>query len=141
MLGSGLAAGWQPTDHIFLTVPEISCKHYLQSYPFTIASRAPSSENLVSNLSFIIRAQDGFSCDLLQYAKAHKEAHVCLDGSYGSQHAVELLQDSDVNVIIAGGSGIAVTWPLVWAVLDADQQYLDLESSTRKTSRKRILFI
>ena len=35
------------------------------------------------------------------------------DGPYGSHHARSLFQDSDLAILVAGGGGIAVAWPLV----------------------------
>ncbi|MCJ1396599.1 hypothetical protein MMC18_009500 [Xylographa bjoerkii] len=142
ILGHNVAYGWRPTDHVFLSVPNISHKHFIQSHPFTIASRAPALDADVAKMDFVIRAQDGFSGDLLRYSKGHKEAKVRLDGPYGSQDTVEMLQDSDSCVIVAGGSGIAVTWPLVWAVVAANNNsQSDLESNPRSFSSKKILFI
>ena len=118
ILGAGLTAGWKATEHIFLTVPSLSPKHIIQAHPFTIASKAPSSHDKEANLELIIRAQDGFSGDLARYAQDHDAVAIRLDGPYGSQSAVDLLHESDHIVIVAGGSGIAVAWPLVWSVID-----------------------
>ena len=142
ILGHNVAHGWRPTDHVFLSVPEISHKHLVQSHPFTIASRAPAADALVGEMDFIIRAQDGFSSDLLRYAEGHSEARIRLDGPYGSQDALEMLQDSDRCVVVAGGSGIAVIWPLVWAIVAANNNnQADLESTPSSSSKKKILFI
>lgn len=142
LVGAGIGGGWKPTDHVFLTVPAISRKHIIQSHPFTIASRAPSLKDDTAWLELLIRAQDGFSGDLLRYAEGHEKAYVRLDGPYGSQHAIEMLQDSDICVIVAGGSGIAVTWPAVCAVVDPSRQGdKDPESDAYFQVPKRILFV
>ena len=142
LLSRNVGSGWRPTDHVYLSVPAISRKHDLQSHPFTIASRAPASDAHVAELDLVIRAQDGFSSDLLQYAKRHLETKVRLDGPYGSQDAVEMLQDSDICVMVAGGSGIAVTWPLAWTVVEANSKnQADVERSSGSIPSKRILFI
>ncbi|MCJ1438443.1 hypothetical protein MMC27_007832 [Xylographa pallens] len=142
ILGHNVAHGWRATDHVFLSVPEISHKHLVQSHPFTIASRAPFSDSLVGEMDFIIRAQDGFSSDLLRFVKGHSEARIRLDGPYGSQDALEILQDSDSCVIVAGGSGIAVIWPLAWAIVAANNNnQADLESTPSSALSKKILFI
>ena len=139
-LAPTLASGWKPTDHVFLTIPTLARKHLLQAHPFTIASRAPSSDtdSDSADLTLLIRARDGFSSDLVRYAKAHAQVQARLDGPYGSSHATHLIQDSEVCVLVAGGSGIAVTWPLVWAALENSQ---DAESATGRKSRKRVLFV
>lgn len=140
VLGSNITHGWKPTHHIFLTIPSLSRKHIIQAHPFTIASRAPSPDAETAELDLVIRAQDGFSGDLLRYSKGHDTVAIRIDGPYGSQSAVELLQDSDISIVIAGGSGIAVAWPLVWSVIDA-QPTQDPERFSVVTSRKKLLLI
>lgn len=121
-LSHDIRTGWKATEHVFLTVPCLSPKHSLQAHPFTIASRAPGSGDTELDLELIIRKQDGFCKHLLQYTKENNDndhlALIKLDGPYGSQSAVHLLQESDISIIVAGGSGIAVTWPLVWSAID-----------------------
>ena len=135
-----ITGGWKATEHVFLTVPSLARKHIFQAHPFTIASKAPQAEQIGANLKLIIRAQDGFSADLLSYAKSHKSVDIRLDGPYGSQSAVHMLQGSDRAIIIAGGSGIAVAWPLVSALLEVKGGN---DPENPNTSRKRIeiLFI
>lgn len=137
---SSIKRGWKATEHVFLTVPSLSAKHIIQAHPFTIASKAPSSNTEVADLELLIRAQDGFSADLVRYAQGHNMTTVRLDGPYGSQSAVNMLQGSDHAVIVAGGSGIAVTWPLVWSLLD-DSGGNDLENSNKGMSKRKILFV
>lgn len=137
----GISGGWDSTDHVFLSVPYLGRKHWIQAHPFTIASRAPSPGQSAVNLDLIIRAQDGFSQDLLQYAQNHAHTEVRLDGPYGSHSAVRMLRDSDLAVVIAGGSGIAVGWPLVWSVLDPRRQK-DMEISIEEAGLpKKILLV
>lgn len=146
MLGAGITAGWKATEHVFLTVPSLARKHVIQAHPFTIASKAPTNDE-EANLELIIRAQDGFSGDLVRYAKCHDTVTIRIDGPYGSQSAVEMLQDSDYAVIVAGGSGIAVAWPLVWSLIIDGAATRDLEHSilspaARKMKKeKKILFV
>lgn len=118
LLNSNITHGWKATEHVFLTVPGLARKHTIQAHPFTIASKAPSIVDTDLQLELIIRAQNGFSRDLLRYGEVYKTAAVRLDGPYGSQSAVDLIRDSDICVIVAGGSGIAVAWPLVWSAID-----------------------
>ena len=136
----GLVSGWKATDHVFLSIPSLGRKHRIQSHPFTIKSRAPRGSDIDSSLDLIIRAQDGFSGDLVQYAKAHPSATIRLDGPYGSQSAVRMLQESDLAVIVAGGSGIAVAWPLVWSLLDSQKPH-DEEFSTKSMFTRKVLFV
>lgn len=132
-------AGWKATEHVFLTVPCLSPKHNLQAHPFTIASKAPGVGDTELDLELIIRKQGGFCKDLLQYAKENNDTRhlplIKLDGPYGSQSAVNLLQDSNISIIVAGGSGIAVTWPLVWSAIDTTQY----ESNNRNADPEDVL--
>ena len=135
--GQSITNGWKATNHIFLTVPAISRKHIVQAHPFTIASTPPFPGDPECCLKLIIRAQDGFSRDLLKYANSHDKVTIRIDGPYGSQTAVRLLKDSETSIIIAGGSGIAVTWPLVWSVI-RDCRRQDVEGLPYL---KRVLFV
>lgn len=126
-----IKCGWKPTDHVFLTVPALGRKHALQAHPFTIASGAPPSKHGAGGgdagqpvhcwMNLLIRAQEGFTADLLCYAHRHHRVSVRLDGPYDSSHALEMLRASDNAVLVAGGSGIAVTFPLVWALLMGEE--------------------
>ena len=137
---SNITSGWKTTEHVFLTVPSLAHKHIIQAHPFTIASPAPSPGDKEANLKLLIRAQDGFSADLLRYAHTHSTVTIRLDGPYGSQSAVNMLQSSDNAILVAGGSGIAVTWPLVWSILEAFT-INDLERSSKITNSKKIFFV
>lgn len=137
---SDIKSGWNSTEHVFLTVPSLSQKHITQAHPFTIASKAPDFRDSESNLQLIVRARNGFTSDLLKFSQSHDETEIRIDGPYGSQSAVETLQNCDIPIIIAGGSGIAVTWPLIWSILSPDSPK-DIESSALTGLLTRILFI
>jgi hypothetical protein len=135
----GIKNGWRPAEHVFLTVPALSHKHLVQAHPFTIASAAPTDTDSHAWLNFLIRAQDGFSRDLLRHAKFHSSVNIRIDGPYGSSHALEMLHDNDVAVTVAGGSGIAVAFPLVWSLLAASSP--DLEPESHRQSKPRVCLI
>ncbi|KAK0113698.1 hypothetical protein ONS95_013947 [Cadophora gregata] len=118
VFGKSIYSGWHATDHIFVTVPSLS---RIQAHPFTIASAAPRSGDEVAQMDLIVRAQDGFSRDLLNAARLHKSLNIRIDGPYGSSHAREMLEDSDLALLVAGGSGIAVSWPVVKHLLDINR--------------------
>ncbi|KAI4179261.1 MAG: hypothetical protein L6R41_007946 [Letrouitia leprolyta] len=140
LAGSRITNGWKATEHVFLTVPAISRRHFVQAHPFTISSRAPDKYDTATQLKLIIRAQKGFSGDLLRYAKSCSTANVRIDGPYGSQSALHLLRQCDLSVIVAGGSGIAVALPLVWA-LHYHCSCVDLEHSAGKKLPSRTVLI
>ncbi|KAI9888689.1 MAG: hypothetical protein M1814_006545 [Vezdaea aestivalis] len=132
VFGADIRTGWKATDHVFISIPSLSWKDKLTSHPFTIAS-SHSNNNGNTQLDLIIRAETGFSRDLLCLAERSSKAMVRLDGPYGSQNAVSMLKSCDAAAVIAGGSGIAVIWPLIWEVLRLPQD----ESSTQL----RLLFV
>ena len=148
VLNSGLEQGWRPTEHVFVSIPALARKHIVQAHPFTISSCAPSSAGTdldgkaaTAHLSLLVRSQSGFSSDLLHYAQGHSAVSIRLDGPYGSQSAVSILQDCDLSIIVAGGSGIAVAWPLVHAVLKSHVQRTDPENRPASEEAKRVLFV
>jgi NAD(P)H-flavin reductase len=113
LFGKSIVTGWSPTDHVFVTVSALGREHILQAHPFTISSAAPTSKDEEANLELLIRAQSGFSKYLLGHVQRHNTLTLRLDGPYGSTHARQLLEDSDLALVVAGGSGIAVAWPLI----------------------------
>ncbi|KAI5360952.1 Putative ferric reductase transmembrane component-like domain-containing protein [Septoria linicola] len=124
--GRNMQHGWLPSHHVFLTVPGIGKKHMWQAHPMTIASAAPGSDSNGQShawFNLIIRAKGGFSRELLEYARVYDHARVRLDGPYGSLHALEMLHAGDVAVIVAGGSGIAVAYPMLWDLLRRNNEH------------------
>ena len=120
-LGKSVKYGWRAADHVFVSVPSLGRKYIFQAHPLVIASAAPSPGADVAQLDFIVRARDKFSLDLLHSARKHDRLKVRLDGPYGSSLARSMLGDSDVAILVAGGSGIAVAWPLVMHLLELNQ--------------------
>ncbi|KAL9600680.1 MAG: hypothetical protein Q9219_003010 [cf. Caloplaca sp. 3 TL-2023] len=140
LAGAGVTSGWKATDHVFLTVPALSRKHVIQAHPFTITSQAPHQSDSEAELKLIIRAQNGFSRDLVNYAKSLASVKIRIDGPYGSRNALNLLQHCDLSVIVAGGSGIAVGLPLVWELLSSGGSF-DLENAPASEWFPRIVLI
>jgi hypothetical protein len=124
---SNMKSGWQPSSHVFVTIPSLSRAHRFQAHPMTIASAAPPSSATTSGehhawFNLLIRAQTGFSRDLLNHAHSHSRTKILLDGPYGSLHALKMLRSSDNAILIAGGSGIAVAYPMLWELSQPQQQ-------------------
>ncbi|KAI1088207.1 hypothetical protein F5B19DRAFT_472393 [Rostrohypoxylon terebratum] len=118
-LRQSIRHGWRPADHVFISVPALGRSHSLQAHPFTIASAAPvpKDDEDSSNhawLGLLIRVQSGFTSSLLDYARIHSRVNVRLDGPYGSQDPLNMLRSCENAVLIAGGSGIAVVFPMAW---------------------------
>jgi len=147
---NNILRGWQPADHVFVSIPKLGRTHALQAHPFTIASAAPSAPPLPTSMSpgsdqrppstthawlnLLIRAHTGFSRDLLYHAHLHKTVNVRLDGPYGSQEVLHMLRACRSNVLVAGGSGIAVILPLAWSLAVST-------ASDGKKQRRRIHLI
>ncbi|KAI1454019.1 hypothetical protein F4805DRAFT_461178 [Annulohypoxylon moriforme] len=112
--------GWHPADHVFISIPVLGRSHSLQAHPFTIASAAPVVNDEHSSnhawLSLLIRVQSGFTSALLDHARIHPRMTVRLDGPYGSQDPLNMLRSCENAVLIAGGSGIAVVFPMAWSL-------------------------
>jgi len=103
-----------------------------ESHPFTIASiREPEGDGS-HPLVFIIRAMDGFTRHLYNYAVSHpgKPVTVLVDGPYGWPPSVDSFSSV---VLLAGGSGVSFTLPLL----------LDIISSVRRGESPvgRVLFV
>lgn len=139
--GLNIKSGWKPAEHVFLTVPALSHKHAIQTHPFTIASAAPSSSDSHASLNILIRARDGFSRDLLDYAQCHSFIQVRIDGPYGCSQALDILHDSEVSVLVAGGSGIAVAFPLIWSLFSASFQGSEDEHSICWKPRVSLIWV
>ncbi|KAL9078540.1 MAG: hypothetical protein Q9157_002531 [Trypethelium eluteriae] len=155
----GIKYGWKPAQHVYITVPSLGRRYMLQAHPFTIASAAPGRRRRVAEdseggtthawFNLIVRAHDGFSRDLLQYALSHPQATLRVDGPYGSSSALDRLRDADLALLVAGGSGIAVAFPLLWSLLmdpcspsaDIDVDIEDPYQARRHGSAKRVCLI
>jgi predicted ferric reductase len=108
--------GWHPADHIFISVPSLGISNALRAHPFTIASAAPAPNGMEAHawLNLLIRAHSGFTLELLRHAQLNSTVSVRVDGPYGSQDPLNMLRASKTAVLVAGGSGIAVVFPLLW---------------------------
>ncbi len=97
---------WSPGQVVYLTFPNISANP-LEAHPFTIATINSSSN---SNLKFFIRVHKGVTKRLFNSVGNGKDVKVLLDGPYSSPPP---LIGYDTVVLIAGGSGIAFTLPMM----------------------------
>ena len=143
-VGYDMRFGWLPSEHVFISIPGISRKHGLQFHPMTIASAAPSKSTAGAShawFNLIIRAKEGFSRDLLHFAQNNSSTLATLDGPYGSMHALEMLQESDVAIVVAGGSGIAVAYPLLWDLLHRQTSPYADDTDNSAQTRQRIALI
>jgi hypothetical protein len=54
---------------------------------------------------------------------------------------MDMLNDNDVAVVVAGGSGIAVAFPLVWSLLSASSQDIEPESNSQPKPRVSLIWV
>jgi ferric-chelate reductase len=119
---------WSPGQVAYLIMPGVSTIPF-EAHPFTIASVDTSrhdtpgevtttteketlgeTEPYWKELVFFINVHSGFTKRLCNLAENGGKAKVFLDGPYGkSPH----LTDYDTSVLIAGGSGVSFTLPLL----------------------------
>lgn len=92
-------------------------------------------------LDLLVRAYDGFTSDLLSLAFTSKSLRVRIDGPYGGYHARDAVEDKDQAILIAGGSGIAVIWPIVHFLVAEGPKGSDAESASAVMPKQKILFI
>ncbi len=116
VFGRNILHGWHPADHVFISIPSLGRSNALQAHPFTIASAAPGLGGMPAHaqLDLLIRTYSGFTSELLRHAQLNSTLSVRIDGPYGSQDPLNMLRASKTTVLIAGGSGIAVVFPLLW---------------------------
>ncbi|EPS40849.1 hypothetical protein H072_5267 [Dactylellina haptotyla CBS 200.50] len=145
--GSTAARGgnwkWEPASHVFLTVPGWS---RFQAHPFTILS-APAGHDLDfdgeagqwegKDTVLVVRKLEGFTAGLFDMADSEMKVNVVVDGPYGSNHARETLRDCQKCIFIAGGSGIAVVWPLMCEVIRRETE----KAKVRKIKKMKIVLM
>ena len=64
-----------------------------------------------------------------------------IDGPYGGCHARDAVEDAHQAILIAGGSGIAVIWPIVHFLVAESRKGQDAESIPGPIAKQKILFI
>ncbi|GLB41559.1 putative FAD-binding domain containing protein [Lyophyllum shimeji] len=100
---------WAPGQSYFVRFLDLGV-HALTSHPFTVTS-LPSS----SVLEFHVRVREGTTARLASFAESGKTSAVMLDGPYGGVHGS--LGAYDRVVLLAGGSGVSFTVPLLLDLL------------------------
>ncbi len=144
VLSKSMKSGWKPSNHVFLSIPSLSRKHRIQAHPFTVFSAAPSSITTTGDagkhawFTLLIRAQAerGFTHSLLQHARLSSQVQIRLDGPYGSSRALDMLSSSSQAIVVAGGSGISVAYPLLYDLLQPLSA--DAETTVNRKSNKNV---
>ncbi|KAI0775988.1 hypothetical protein BD413DRAFT_257872 [Trametes elegans] len=126
---------WRPGQHAYVVLPSVSDLP-TEAHPFTIAS-IPSAMDGTDGLKekdvvFLVRGRSGFTARLRDHATRNRETRVpaFVDGPYGCPPD---LSKYSTCILIAGGSGVSYTLPLL----------LDLVHRARaKTSDvRRVVFV
>jgi len=138
---------WSPGQTAYLIMPGVSCVPF-EAHPFTIASVDATSDETLGDVTqmakeglgetepywkelvFFIGVHGGFTKKLHDVAEKGGKVKVFVDGPYGKSPD---LTDYDTSVLIAGGSGITFTLPLL---LDGIKNI-----AAGKSNTKRIAFI
>ncbi|KAF5375667.1 hypothetical protein D9615_009357 [Tricholomella constricta] len=112
---------WLPGQSAYLTIPGAS-KSPFEAHPFTIstidvpgtgpddAEKDEGSRRSLPELAFLVRVRSGFTKRLLNVAVKDQLMKVIVDGPYSSP---PLLRGFETVVLVAGGSGVAFTLPLL----------------------------
>ncbi|TFK37957.1 ferric reductase NAD binding domain-containing protein [Crucibulum laeve] len=107
---------WRPGQSVYLAFPSISTLP-LESHPFTI-STIDTRNKTDKELVFLVRVRTGFTQRLSLVAE-DEPVKVYLDGPYSSP---PLLIGYHTIIMIAGGSGVAFTLPLLLDILERSKR-------------------
>ncbi|PPQ88881.1 hypothetical protein CVT25_009116 [Psilocybe cyanescens] len=124
---------WTPGQHAYVILPTISNMPF-EAHPFTIASIPDDgASNDGSDVVFLIRGRGGFTQRLRAHATKDHGCRVpaLLDGPYGIPPD---LRRFSTCVLIAGGSGISYTLPLLLNLAR-------ISSRNGSSAVKRVVFI
>lgn len=124
---------WTSGQHAYILSPSISRLPF-EAHPFTIASVCTEGvggkDSGQRDLVFIIRARSGFTKKLLEASERRQSIPVAIDGPYG---APPRLSHYSTCILLAGGSGVSYTLPLLF----------DLVSQVKlgKAVAQRVIFV
>ncbi|KAF9534178.1 ferric reductase NAD binding domain-containing protein [Crepidotus variabilis] len=124
---------WTPGQHAYVILPTISRLPF-EAHPFTISSIPETvNDKKERDLVFLIRGRSGFTGLLRRHASKNAESRVpaFLDGPYGSPPN---LRQYSSCILVAGGSGISYTLPLLLDLVSANQR-------GEKSAVKRVVFV
>ncbi|KAI0265185.1 ferric reductase NAD binding domain-containing protein [Gloeopeniophorella convolvens] len=126
---------WRPGQHAYVILPTVSTLP-TEAHPFTIASipgnldgsKAEAEKDVV----FLIRGRGGFTQRLREFAtqKGICSVPAFLDGPYGCPPD---LRPFSTCILIAGGSGVSYTLPLLLESIRA--------ANSDESSTKRVIFV
>ncbi|KDR83594.1 hypothetical protein GALMADRAFT_219415 [Galerina marginata CBS 339.88] len=124
---------WTPGQHAYVILPTVSSMPF-EAHPFTIASIPESGgDSKECDVVFLIRGRSGFTRRLREHAAKDSGSRVpaFLDGPYGCPPD---LRSFTTCVLIAGGSGISYTLPLLLNLVR-------INARGGKSAVRRIVFV
>lgn len=118
-------ARWQAGQHFFVRFFTLGL-HAWSIHPFTACSLpqpVAELESAKSELVFYIRPRGGFTARLARFAESNPGAsvRVLLDGPYGGVD-MRKIEESDRQLVIAGGSGAGWVLPMISAFIRKQQR-------------------
>ncbi|PPQ88182.1 hypothetical protein CVT25_005147 [Psilocybe cyanescens] len=100
---------WRPGQSAYLSFPSVSTIPF-ESHPFTISTIEDDATAAQKKLTFFVRVRSGFTQTLMQTASSDTTYKVFINGPYSSP---PVLMGYQTVILIAGGSGVAFTLPLL----------------------------
>ncbi|CAL1701427.1 unnamed protein product [Somion occarium] len=127
---------WKPGQHAYVILPTVSDLPF-EAHPFTIASIPDALDGTTGSrekeVVFIIRGRNGFTGRLRDHAcdnNGHSTVPALVDGPYGCPPD---LTQYTTCVLIAGGSGVSYTLPLLLNLVH--------KARARKSLTRRVIFV
>ncbi|KAI0321845.1 FAD-binding domain-containing protein [Amylostereum chailletii] len=122
---------WRPGQHAYITLPTVS-DIPTEAHPFTISSIPGSEIEGDHAIEFLIRAREGFTARLREHAvkMGSCTVPVFVDGPYGCPPD---LRSFTTCILLAGGSGVSYTLPLLMETVRA--------ASVGKSATRRVVFV
>ncbi|KAH8827296.1 ferric reductase NAD binding domain-containing protein [Flagelloscypha sp. PMI_526] len=119
---------WAPGQTAYLIIPSVSTLPF-EAHPFTISSH-DSSHDVADNtiekgestadafwkdIVFLVNVRGGFTQKLAEAARTKGTVKAFIDGPYGPTPELRAL---DTAVLIAGGSGVSYTLPVLLEIIE-----------------------
>ncbi|KAF4553559.1 Ferric reductase like transmembrane component-containing protein 8 [Elsinoe fawcettii] len=131
-------ASWNIGQHFFVRFLHLGA-HAWTIHPFTACS-LPTIVDGKAELVFYIRPRGGFTARLARHAESHPDhtVKVLLDGPYGGVN-MRQLQQSQRQLVIAGGSGAGWVLPFLHTLLRDNDGTLDAADKMGSPPKARIV--
>lgn len=116
---------YSPGQHAFISMPGVALTRYEQ-HPMTMAN----IQNSAGDVTFIIRAQSGFTRRLVNRLQSTKASDInCyIDGPYGISHD---LNHYDSVILVAGGTGVTYALAHFLSIIKASRDQTTAVSHAR----------